>query len=191
MSTTVSNPVAAGSKTRHFKWELSEDGGTITCIAVGLPGQPRASYEVSSIHNKLRGKVLQYGLKQLLSDRTADEPDTKQKLADMAGVMEDLSEGTWSERKAAERTSAITKLIAAIARAQGLTLDKVQATIDKRKATMEPEAFKKYVAGLKENPKVKAALAAIAAEEAREAAKAAKGAPQTNELDEFSMEEAA
>ena len=179
----ASSPVMAGTKTRHFKWDMSEDGTSITLNLVATGA--KLAFAVGDIAPALHKKVLQYGLKQLLSDRTADIADTAEKVEGMKDTFADLAAGTWSERKPSERSAAVTKLQAAIARVRNLPITRIQEVFATKKDALTDNAYKAWVAELKGSSDVMAAMAAIAAEEAAAAAQSAKETAPKADLADF------
>jgi hypothetical protein len=153
----------AGEKTRHFKW-VDDGKATLT------EENSKSVFTHSTLPPAIVTRLATYGLKKLLSDRTAAEPDTKTKLAMMQELMTALAAGTWSEgRESAPKSTLFTAAVARVAKMdEAAVIAKLEAQPD--------EARKAYIKDKSKHPAIAAAMAEISLERAQAAAKQAKQA---------------
>jgi hypothetical protein len=173
------DPVAPGSKLRHFSWTITDDGASVTCKAVSLAGAPERTFSIADVHSDLLPTLAAYGLKQVLSDRVAQVKTTGEKLADMEEVFSNFHEGVWSEARQGGTgpSNKPTLLMLSVSRAFGADapIEKVMEKFHFNADAMAEKDYKAWKKGYSADERVKAAMASIQAERAKAAAKAAKG----------------
>jgi hypothetical protein len=172
------DPVAPGSKLRHFSWTIADDGASVTCKAVSLADAPERTFSIADVHPDLLPTLAAYGLKQVLSDRVAQVKTTGEKLADMEEVFSNFHEGVWSEARQGGTgpSNTPTLLMLSVSRAFGAPVEKVMEKFHFNADAMAETEYKAWKKGYSADERVKAAMASIQAERAKAAAKAAKGA---------------
>jgi regulator of protease activity HflC (stomatin/prohibitin superfamily) len=177
----------AGSKTSHFKYTVANGKVSVFVKATGETEE----FTTDKLPSEIRDEVLSYGLKQLLSDRSAAIPDTSGKVTQMKETYSDLLNGVWTGGRSGDASGlskAHIEFAEAAAKAKNLDVEAIKASL----LAMEPDTENAagntvagdrtlYVREKSKMPSIAAALAEIALEKAKAKAKALKASAKIAE----------
>jgi hypothetical protein len=174
-----SQTIMPGSKTSHFKYSIAD--GVISILVKAT--SETLTFSATELPTAMQNELRDYGLKQLLSDRSAALPETSEKVVQMRSTYADLMEGIWTGGRGGDATGlskAHVEFAEAAAKAFGKDAEVIKAAL----LAMEPDSSNAagntvagertlYVREKSKNPKIAAILADVAAAKAKEKAKAA------------------